>query len=35
LYDGATCNEIYPGARALDQAEWNFDKPANTTGVKE
>jgi Tol biopolymer transport system component len=35
LYDGNTCNEVYPGARALDQSEWNFDKPSNTTGVKE
>ena len=35
LYDGNTCNEIYPGQRTLDKSEWNFDKPANTTGVKE
>ena len=35
LYEGNTCNEIYPGQRALDRSEWNFDKPANTTGVKE
>ncbi len=35
LYDGNTCNEIYPTARALDMSEWKFDKPANTTGVKE
>jgi Tol biopolymer transport system component len=35
LYDGNTCNEVYPAARVLDMSEWNFDKPANTTGVKE
>jgi Tol biopolymer transport system component len=35
LYDGNTCNELYPGQRILDKSEWNFDKPANTTGVKE
>jgi hypothetical protein len=35
LFDGNTCNEIYPGQRVLDKSEWNFDKPANTTGVKE
>jgi hypothetical protein len=35
LYDGNTCNEIYPAQRTLDKSEWNFDKPSNTTGVKE
>jgi hypothetical protein len=35
LYDGNTCNEIYPAQRVLDRSEWNFDKPTNTTGVKE
>ena len=35
LYDGNTCNEVYPGQRALDRSEWTFDRPANTTGVKE
>jgi len=35
LYDGNSCNEIYPSARALDMSEWKFDKPTNTTGVKE
>ncbi|HEY4289383.1 MAG TPA: amidohydrolase family protein [Puia sp.] len=35
LYDGNTCNEVYPGTRALDMSEWKFDKPINTTGVKE
>jgi Tol biopolymer transport system component len=35
LFDGNTCSEVYPGQRVLDRSEWNFDKPANTTGVKE
>lgn len=35
LYDGNTCNEVYPGQRALDRSEWNFEKPSNTTGIKE
>jgi Tol biopolymer transport system component len=35
LYDGNTCNEVYPDRRVLDRSEWNFDKPTNTTGIKE
>ncbi|HLI94009.1 MAG TPA: amidohydrolase family protein, partial [Puia sp.] len=35
LYDGNTCNEIYPVQRVLDRSEWHFERPANTTGVKE
>ncbi len=35
LFDGNTCNEVYPAQRVLDRSEWNFDKPTNTTGVKE
>ncbi len=35
LYEGNTCNEIYPEQRTLDRSEWNFVKPTNTTGVKE
>lgn len=35
LYDGNTCNEVYPGGQMLDRSEWNFDKPVNTTGIKE
>lgn len=35
LYDGNTCSEVYPAQRVLDRSEWIFDKPANTTGVKE
>ncbi len=35
LYDGNTCNEIYPAQVTLDRSEWNFEKPLNNTGVKE
>jgi len=35
LYDGNTCNEIYPTQRNLDRSEWNYEKPLNNTGVKE
>ncbi len=35
LYEGNTCNEVYPGKRPLDRSEWNFEKPKNTTGIAE
>jgi Tol biopolymer transport system component/imidazolonepropionase-like amidohydrolase len=35
LYEGNTCNEVYPGKRPLDRSEWNFEKPRNTTGIAE
>jgi len=35
LFDGNTCNEVYPAARALDRSEWKYDRPENTTGLKE
>jgi hypothetical protein len=35
LYDGNTCNEVYPQRRTLDKSEWKFDKPAMTTDIKE
>ena len=35
LYDGSTGGEIYPGQRALDRSEWNFEKPVSNTGVME
>jgi Tol biopolymer transport system component len=35
LYDGNTCDEIYPQQRKLDKREWNFAAPASNTGVKE
>jgi Tol biopolymer transport system component len=35
LYEGATCNEVYPGRRPLDRSEWNFERPVNNTGVVE
>ena len=33
LYEGDTLNEIYPANRKLDDAEWRFEKPWNTTGL--
>ena len=33
LYEGDTLNEIYPSSRKLDDAEWRFEKPGNTTGL--
>jgi hypothetical protein len=35
LYDGNTCDEVYPQQRKLDKREWQFDKPAMTTDIKE
>ena len=35
LYDGNTADEIYPQKRVLNNGEWSFDKPGNTTGIKE
>ncbi len=35
LYDAKTADEVYPQQRKLDRSEWNFEKPANTTGIKE
>ncbi|WP_153796449.1 amidohydrolase family protein [Foetidibacter luteolus] len=35
LYDGNTCDEVYPLQRKLDRSEWNFEKPKNTTGIPE
>jgi Tol biopolymer transport system component len=35
LYKGDTMDEIYPTARKLERSEWTFEKPVNTTGVKE
>jgi len=33
LYEGDTLNEIYPSNRKLDDSEWKFEKPVNTTGM--
>ncbi|MDB5230289.1 MAG: amidohydrolase [Chitinophagaceae bacterium] len=33
LYEGNTCDEVYPKQVKLDRSEWNFEKPKNTTGV--
>lgn len=35
LYEGNTLNEVYPRKRALDRSEWNYERPANTTGIAE
>jgi len=35
MYEGNTLNEVYPAKRVLDRSEWNFERPANTTGVAE
>ena len=35
LYDGNTCDEVYPQQRKLDKSEWKFDKPVMTTDIKE
>ena len=35
LYDGNTCDEVYPANRKLDKTEWKYEKPVTTTEVKE
>ena len=35
LYDGNSCDEVYPQQRKLDKSEWKFDKPTITTDIKE
>lgn len=35
LYDGNTCDELYPQQRTLNRSEWEFDKPHMTTDIKE
>lgn len=35
LYDGNTCDEVYPQPRKLDKSEWKFDKPMMNTDIKE
>ncbi|HUR11863.1 MAG TPA: amidohydrolase family protein, partial [Flavitalea sp.] len=35
LYSGDTMDQIYPEVKKLDKREWTFDKPVNTTGLKE
>ncbi|ULQ55711.1 amidohydrolase family protein [Flavihumibacter rivuli] len=35
LYDGNTCDEVYPKARKLDRSEWNQQKPPTNTGITE
>jgi Tol biopolymer transport system component len=35
LYNGNTLDEVYPTPRKLERSEWTFEKPVNTTGIKE
>lgn len=35
LYEGSTCNEVYPQQRKLDKSEWQYDKPVMNTEVQE
>jgi Tol biopolymer transport system component/imidazolonepropionase-like amidohydrolase len=35
LYKGDTMDEIHPTARKLERSEWTFEKPVNTTGLKD
>jgi Tol biopolymer transport system component len=35
LYNGSTMDEVYPTVRKLERSEWTFEKPVNTTGIKE
>jgi Tol biopolymer transport system component len=35
LYNGDTMDEIYPTTRKLESSEYKFEKPSNTTGLKD
>ncbi|MEJ0103329.1 MAG: amidohydrolase family protein [Bacteroidota bacterium] len=35
LYDGNTCDEVYPQQRTLNLSEWKYDKPVMNTSIKE
>ena len=35
LYDGDTLDEIYPTPRKLESSEYKFEKPSNTTGLRD
>jgi len=35
LYDGNTCDEVYPQQRKLNLSEWQYDKPVMNTAIKE
>jgi imidazolonepropionase-like amidohydrolase len=35
LYEGNTCNEVYPQQRKLDKSEWQYQKPTVNTDEKE
>ena len=35
LYEGNTCDEVYPQQRKLRMDEWKYDKPVMNTSIKE
>jgi Tol biopolymer transport system component/imidazolonepropionase-like amidohydrolase len=35
LYEGATCDEVYPAQKKLDKKEWEFSKPSKNTSIEE
>ncbi len=35
LYDGNTCDEVYPQQIKLNTSEWKYDKPVMNTDIKE
>ena len=35
LYDGNSGDEVYPQQRKLDRSEWKFDRPSETTDIKQ
>jgi hypothetical protein len=35
LYEGSTCDEVYPQQRKLKLEEWKYDKPVMNTSIKE
>lgn len=35
VYDASTLDEVYPSQKKLPRTEWNYEKPANTTGLNE
>lgn len=35
LYEGNTCDEVYPQQRKLKTEEWKFDRPVMNTSIKE
>ncbi|UTA67714.1 amidohydrolase family protein [Emticicia sp. 21SJ11W-3] len=35
VYDAGTLDEVYPTQKKLPRTEWNYEKPANTTGLND